>query len=153
MLLYTNKFRNAAIVRSRNDAVLDTLDIVCDVGAVFDPERFRFDHHQKSFDTYWYENDTKDNGGIKLSSAGLIYKYFGKEVLANIIEEVWQTKYSEEHLEKIYKKLYPGFFLEIDAIDNGVTLAKDLKYKIVTDLSYRVSRFNKEWNAPKEKDQ
>jgi len=45
MLLYTNKFRNAAIVRSRNDAVLDTLDIVCDVGAVFDPERFRFDHH------------------------------------------------------------------------------------------------------------
>lgn len=45
MLLYTDRFRDAAIVRTRNDAVLDTLDIVCDVGAVFDVEKLRFDHH------------------------------------------------------------------------------------------------------------
>lgn len=53
MLLYTNRFRNAAIVRSRDQQVLDTMDIVCDVGGEFDAERLRFDHHQKSFNTYW----------------------------------------------------------------------------------------------------
>eukprot|EP00347_Sterkiella_histriomuscorum_P010961 403374276 len=151
MLLYTHKFQNAAIVRTRNDAVLDTLDIVCDVGAVFDVEKNRFDHHQKSFNTYWYDSDTAENGGIKLSSAGLIYKYFGKEVLTNILKEVWNSEFSEPNLEKIYQKLYSGFFQEIDAIDNGVTLAKDMRYRIVTNLSDRISRFNKEWNAPKDK--
>lgn len=72
-------------------------------------------------------------------------------MLANILKEVWNSEYSEAHMEKIYQKLYNGFFLEIDAIDNGVTLAKDMRYRICTNLSDRVSRFNKEWNAPKEK--
>ena len=45
------------IVRSRNDEILDQLDIVCDVGAVFDPEKKRFDHHQKSFATYWNDDE------------------------------------------------------------------------------------------------
>ncbi|CDW84406.1 UNKNOWN [Stylonychia lemnae] len=153
MLLYTNKFKDSAIVRTRDDKLFDTFDIICDVGAVFDAEKLRFDHHQKSFNTYWSENDTKDNGGIKLSSAGLIYKYFGKEVLANILQEVWQTSYTEENLDQIYSQLYLEFFKEIDAIDNGVTLGKDLNYQIRTDLSYKVSRFNKEWNAPKEKNE
>ena len=53
MLLYTSRYRNAAIVRSRDQQVLDTMDIVCDVGGEFDAEKLRFDHHQKSFNTYW----------------------------------------------------------------------------------------------------
>jgi len=60
-----------------------------------------------------------------LSSAGLIYKYFGKEVLANILHEVWNSAYSEPHLDKIYSRLYGGLIQEVDAIDNGVTLAKE----------------------------
>lgn len=83
MLLYTKEYANGAIVRTRNDQVLDTLDIVLDVGSVFDPEKKRFDHHQRSFDTYW--NEDYQNKGIKLSTAGLIYKFYGKEVLANIL--------------------------------------------------------------------
>lgn len=45
MLLYTKEFENSVIVRSRNQEILDTLDIVCDVGGVFDVEKKRFDHH------------------------------------------------------------------------------------------------------------
>jgi uncharacterized UPF0160 family protein len=55
----------------------------------------------------------------------LIYKYFGKEVLANILHEVWNSAYSEPHLDKIYSRLYGGLIQEVDAIDNGVTLAKE----------------------------
>jgi len=45
MLLYTNAYRHSMIVRTRDQAVIDTLDIVCDVGSVYDPANNRFDHH------------------------------------------------------------------------------------------------------------
>jgi uncharacterized UPF0160 family protein len=61
---------------------------VCDVGASFDVGKNRFDHHQRSFNMAWGEDENQpiddknfDPSRIKLSSAGLIYKYFGKEVL------------------------------------------------------------------------
>ena len=34
--------------RSRDEDVLNECDIVVDVGAVYDPDRHRYDHHQKS---------------------------------------------------------------------------------------------------------
>ena len=40
-------FANAKIVRSRDNHVLDQLDIVIDVGGVYDPAKLRFDHHQR----------------------------------------------------------------------------------------------------------
>lgn len=45
MLLRTNEFSKSIIVRSRDQELLDQLDIQCDVGGVFDPEKYRFDHH------------------------------------------------------------------------------------------------------------
>ena len=49
MLLQTREFANSSIVRTRQDDVFDLLDIVVDVGGVFDVERNRFDHHMASF--------------------------------------------------------------------------------------------------------
>lgn len=67
---------------------VDTLDIVIDVGAVYDPARNRYDHHQKEFDevfgdgTFPYpasktagrELEKGKEFSIKLSSAGLVWK-------------------------------------------------------------------------------
>jgi len=39
--------QNAEIVRTRDQTVLDTCDIVVDVGGVYDPKKERFDHHQR----------------------------------------------------------------------------------------------------------
>jgi uncharacterized UPF0160 family protein len=91
-----------------------------------------------------------------LSSAGLIYKYFGREILANILGETWSelaAQYSSDDIEKMYEKIYKTFFLEIDALDNGVKQAEEKKYNIHTNLGLRVSRYNKAWNAPAEVDQ
>jgi len=49
----------------------------------------------------------------------------------------------------VHYKLYKTLFLELDAIDNGVNQADDLKYYIHTDLASRVSFFNPSWNAPR----
>jgi uncharacterized UPF0160 family protein len=57
-----------AVVRTRDEAELAKCDIVVDVGAVYDPARLRFDHHQRGFE------ESLDGYSTKLSSAGLIYK-------------------------------------------------------------------------------
>lgn len=163
MLLYTKEYANAVIVRTRNQEVLDQLDIVCDVGGVFDKSKNRFDHHQRSFNMSWTDEENlpidetlaEQPFKIKLSSAGLIYKYYGKEVLMTILAEVFpdvSSEFSESDIEKIYQKIYKNLILEVDALDNGVKVAKEERYWISTNLGMRVSRFNKAWNVPAEVD-
>lgn len=43
------EFSKHKILRTRDLALLDQCDIVVDVGAVFDPKKKRFDHHQREF--------------------------------------------------------------------------------------------------------
>lgn len=55
----------------------------------------------------------------KLSSAGLIYAHFGKDVIAHVLEK----KKTDEMVEKLYGKIYANFVEEIDAIDNGIAVS------------------------------
>jgi len=64
---------------------------VVDVGAEYLPDKLRLDHHQKSFKEYWSEHYK----GIKLSSAGLVYRHYGKEIVHNICKEIWNTNLNE----------------------------------------------------------
>lgn len=50
-----------------------------DVGAVYDPETRRYDHHQREFDGVLEGYETK------LSSAGLVYKHYGKDIIKSIL--------------------------------------------------------------------
>ena len=52
----------------------------------------------------------------KLSSAGLVYLYYGKDILSHILE----LKQDDPITEIIYDKVYENFIEEIDAIDNGI---------------------------------
>ena len=45
MLLYTEAYKDSMIVRTRQEDVFARLDIVCDVGAIYDPSKQRYDHH------------------------------------------------------------------------------------------------------------
>lgn len=49
LLRKTTQFANATLLRTRNEELLKTADIVLDVGSVYDADRLRFDHHQVSF--------------------------------------------------------------------------------------------------------
>jgi len=142
---YTQEFKDAKIVRSRDEQLLNTFDIVIDVGRVYDAERYRFDHHQKEFTGTFNENYT-----IKLSSAGLVYKHFGKEIVRNLAEQLL-AKYEEtlildeENLALVYQRLYDNFILSVDAIDNGENqYPSDVqpKYKVKSDLGSRIGRLN-----------
>ena len=148
MLLQTRKFGDSLIVRTRDDYVFDQLDIVVDVGGVFDVERDRFDHHMATFTESW-TNTEEDI--TKLSSAGLVYKFYGKEIIANAILDNWGVTLDETKLEKVYQKVYKKLILEVDALDNGISEADEMRFHITTGLGARIARCNPEWNAPKSK--
>ncbi|KAH7915784.1 GAMM1 protein [Hygrophoropsis aurantiaca] len=140
LLRQTKTYRDAGLKRSRDSAVLDTCDIVVDVGAVYDESRQRFDHHQRGFQEVFGHGFS-----TKLSSAGLVYKHFGKEIIA-------QTTGSTAEDPKVillWLKLYKEFIEAIDAIDNGIsqyTTQDQPKYRNRTDLSSRVGWLNPSWN-------
>ena len=68
---------------------------------MYDPAKHRYDHHQRGF------TEVFGSGGfdkIKLSSAGLVYKHFGKHIIASVlgldedspkVETLWLQLYSE----------------------------------------------------------
>jgi len=156
---YTSVYKNAEITRTRDLSILSKLDIVVDVGGIYDPSTNRFDHHQKEF-----QDKFSDKHSIRLSSAGLIYKHFGKEVLKNLIEQKISKdlnaydinlELTEAFLDMIYYKIYDNFIQAADAIDNGVGQfsmeGKNLEpnYTINSDLGYRISRMNPSWTEKK----
>jgi len=136
------EFASAEIVRSRDNKILDTCDIVVDVGARFEPENKRFDHHQREFSETMKTLKVL-NFETKLSSAGLIYAYYGKAVLSQL------TGLAQDNpkLELIFEKVYEGFVEEFDGIDNGVNQYEgEPKYKITSLIGSRVGRLNPKWN-------
>ena len=144
MLRILPEYKNADIIRTRDPQVIATGTIVVDVGSVYDPQTLRFDHHQREFKLTFSPNHE-----IRLSSAGLVYKHFGKQVLSELLG--WPM--THEHLELIYQRVYNEFILAFDGIDNGVTAYPlDIKPKYLdsTGISSRVRDLNPWWNAPPE---
>lgn len=56
------------------------------------------------------------NYHTRLSSAGLIYAHYGKDVIANILK----IDSSSDAVLLLYNKLYECFVESVDAVDNGV---------------------------------
>ncbi|KAH7513670.1 hypothetical protein FEM48_Zijuj11G0005600 [Ziziphus jujuba var. spinosa] len=142
MIRLTDKFSNAEIVRTRDPQVLEGLDAVLDVGGVYDPSRDRYDHHQKGFDEVFGHGFS-----TKLSSAGLVYKHFGKEIIAKEL----QVDEGHPDVHRLYLAVYKSFMEAIDAIDNGINqydTDQPPRYVNNTHLSSRVGRLNLDWIDP-----
>jgi len=152
MLRVLPKWTDARLIRSRDKEVLAPLDIVIDVGGSYSPADNRFDHHQRGFfETFDGEQGvaTKPEEATgkfktKLSATGLVYKHFGKEILATLCPGVEGAR-----LDAVYAKLYSVMIEGIDAIDNGVEVADEMRYREGTGLSSRIARLNPRWNQPK----
>lgn len=142
---HTTQYRNASISRTRDPSLIAEADIVVDVGAEYNPQGSRYDHHQRGFTTTFAEDGRRSS--TKLSSAGLVYKHFGEEIVGHILEQNGIQTASDE-LKLLYLKIYDCFMEAIDAIDNGVSMydcATPPRYESATDLSSRVARLNADW--------
>ncbi|KAL3318977.1 hypothetical protein Ciccas_002354 [Cichlidogyrus casuarinus] len=151
MLKKLPEFAESPIIRTRDKAVLDTCSIVVDVGAEYDHSRRRYDHHQASFNLTMNSICSElPFNKIKLSSAGLIFAHYGKQVIAETLD----IEQDHPNMPIIFRKLYQSLIQEVDAIDNGVCIA-DVKpnYVINTDLASRVGRCNPGWNDTDQEEQ
>ena len=82
------EYRNSKVIRTRDNKVLEPLDIVIDVGGVYDHSKKRYDHHQRDFE----EKFTLDCV-TKLSASGLVYRHYGKDVIRGLYPAL-----SDDHL-------------------------------------------------------
>ena len=111
MLRQLPKYANSPLVRTRDPATLSQCHTVVDVGAEYDPSKNRFDHHQREFITLFPGHNTK------LSSAGLVYMHFGKDIIQHVTGLP-----AGADLDMLYEKLYTDFVEAFDANDNGVNV-------------------------------
>lgn len=88
------------VIRTRDESIIQTGDIVFDVGNIYDPEKNRFDHHQK-------EGAGTRVNDVPYASFGLVWKKWGEEICG-----------SKSAADMIDKKLVQT----IDASDNGYAL-------------------------------
>ncbi len=112
------QYKNANIIRTRDENILKDCDIVVDVGGVYDPSTHRYDHHQRSFGQTLSSLLPNKQSTIKLSSAGLIFAHFGHQIIANLLN--WDK--NDDKTDVVFDKVYENFVQEIDAIDNGIDI-------------------------------
>ncbi|GMR59046.1 hypothetical protein PMAYCL1PPCAC_29241, partial [Pristionchus mayeri] len=142
MLKQLPEFKDHQIVRSRDEKVLSECDIVVDVGGVFDHSTRRYDHHQKEF------QETMSTLGLlpfmtRLSSAGLIYAHYGKQLIANFLHVPMDDKL----VSLFYHRLYSVYVEQVDAVDNGIPAYEGLpRYHTSGGISGRVGHLNPHWN-------
>uniref|UniRef100_A0A3Q4B731 Uncharacterized protein n=1 Tax=Mola mola TaxID=94237 RepID=A0A3Q4B731_MOLML len=138
------QYKDAEIIRTRDLTQLAECDIVVDVGGEFDPKRHRYDHHQRTFVESFNSLCPEKPWVTKLSSAGLVYMHFGRQLLAQLT----QLREDDRQLDVLYDKLYENFVEEVDAIDNGISQYDgEARYTVSTMLSARVGHLNPRWNS------
>lgn len=144
MLRQLPRYKDAEIIRTRDPEELTKCDIVVDVGGEFDPKRHRYDHHQRTFGETFQSLHPEKPWVTKLSSAGLVYLHFGRQLLTQItsLEE------GDRQLDVLFDKLYENFVEEVDAVDNGISQCEgEVRYAVGSTLSARVGHLNPRWNS------
>lgn len=91
-------YPDAEVIRTRDEEVLERVNIRVDVGRKYNSQTNDFDHHQLDF------NEKRENE-IPYASAGLIWKHYGPKIT------------SQEVLDILDEKL----FQYVDSIDSGIT--------------------------------
>ncbi|XP_024873792.1 UPF0160 protein MYG1, mitochondrial-like isoform X2 [Temnothorax curvispinosus] len=138
------QYKDASIVRSEDKSILDTCDIVVGVGGEYNPSRRRYDHNTREFQE-WMNiviREPEHHRKVKLTSAGLIYYQFGREILKNVLSDVTE----DIIINKMFAFIYAKLIREIDFMDEH-----KCKLESYTDLSARVCRLNPLWDSQDEK--
>lgn len=100
-------YPGSEVVRTRDSVLLSECDFLVDIGGQYDVSKKIFDHHQK--------DSPIRPCGSPYSSAGLIWKHYGKEYIKLIIPTI-----EENQLHSIWSVLDEEFFLVGDELDNHV---------------------------------
>jgi uncharacterized UPF0160 family protein len=110
MLRLLPSYLDSQLVRTRDPELLAKCHTVVDVGGEYDDNNKRYDHHQRGFETVFPGHTTK------LSSAGLVYLHFGKDIITAV------TGLEGQDRDILFEKIYTDFIEAFDANDNGINV-------------------------------
>lgn len=125
------------LTRTRNEVLIQSADIVWDVGGG------KYDHHFKN-------NKPYRDDGIPYSSAGLLWKDFGKDVISSLIDTSL-----DQYIDQIWTVIDEEIIKVIDMNDNGClpdSVSNNLTLiRMVSDqnLSWD-EEYGREWTAADE---
>ena len=127
--LFASQGYNVTVIRSRDSKKFEFADILVDVGLEYDPSRHRYDHHQKSCNEVWVSNrkteerQDKDKE-IPLSSVGLVWRHFGKDILSVYLNTDYFGEFecNDKIITDLWHNIYYKIIQDLDAHDNGIVL-------------------------------
>jgi uncharacterized UPF0160 family protein len=123
------------LLRTRKPELIDSANIVWDVGFVFDVATKRFDHHQRGAPLR--------PDGTPFSSAGLIWQSYGERAVAALL----QPSGSDNFAAAIAAELDDAVVRRIDEIDNGVSADGPIRRDTLGFASL-IADFNPSWDDP-----
>lgn len=129
-VILSELYEKTELTRTRDMDTLSKLDIVFDVGGG------EFDHHSKDKEFR--------KSGIPFAAAGLIWKQFGRDLIAKMAPDL-----SSQDAEKIHQNIDDSFIAGLDAVDNGITLETSFP---MPNLADAVHWFNPGWDAATDED-
>lgn len=126
------------LFRTRDQSIINNADaIVYDVGGEFDPEKKRFDHHQKGF------SEVRPDG-ITYASAGLIWREYGVE----IVKKLGAARGIDDEMAlEVVSHIDNALIRGIDASDNGQGKKSDSM-----SVSLVISTYNALWDEEEDAD-
>lgn len=142
VLLDLPEFKDCAVVRTRDPGVISSAYAAVDVGGEYEHARRRYDHHQRGY------NEVFDaNSRVKMAAAGLVWRHFGEEYLAQRYPGCGQRAL-------LHTLLYHRFVKPIDGNDNGIDpcvavgegARLEILYSDCVTIASKVGSFNPQWN-------
>ena len=126
-------FPGSELLRTRDPAVIARADFAIDVGGVWDPEKGRFDHHQKGF-------QGARASGVVYASAGLVWKEYGPRCVALVAKQAGHAL-SPTQATEIAHAIDADLVQYLDMSDTGAARNAPGSY----GLSAIISGFNPGW--------
>ncbi|HEX8885454.1 MAG TPA: MYG1 family protein [Noviherbaspirillum sp.] len=126
-------FPGSELLRTRDPAVIARADFAIDVGGVWDPEKGRFDHHQKGF-------QGARASGVVYASAGLVWKEYGPRCVSLVAEQAGHALSQTQSTEIAYA-IDADLVQYLDMSDTGAAKNAPGSY----GLSAIISGFNPGW--------
>ncbi|WP_431476227.1 MYG1 family protein [Massilia eburnea] len=127
-------YPGADIIRTRDQAVIDTADFAVDVGGVWEPAAGRFDHHQKGF-------DAARQTGVPYASAGLVWREYGARCVMALALAHTGHQLAEGQAREIAYGIDADVVQYLDLSDVGAAKSAPGSY----GLSAVISGYNTNW--------
>jgi uncharacterized UPF0160 family protein len=124
----------ADLIRTRDQAIIDTADFVVDVGGIWDPATGRFDHHQKGF-------SGARQSGVPYASAGLVWRDYGARCVRLMAEQHTGRQLSDDTAQNIAYAIDTDIVQYLDLSDVGAAKNAPGGY----GLSAVISGYNPNW--------